>query len=337
MPRQSDITTDGLIEQTFLHFVVGTTARDTESIWWDADRGNLSVGPRGDLASSRVIADLLGEIGNEGEELELDGRLLVDQIGYEGMAFHPLTAPTLVFAATAEDHEVFLEDADLAHEDGVFADRLIAPMIVLAEPAAVVGERWTSQTLGNGFTVRGDTILRGRAGGRAGSREQGLDSDWAAHVGNVDDSGGQELADAVLDTADARPWLPRYRRVLQVLRGLSAADRESGVRVSGFGFRLNSTLAPFNEDTERPIVLTVGDETFVVDAESRRRFRVGRDVARIVESLAAAPHLGPAEAVASGLGVRTDLAAQTLQVVTEALLPAGLDLHPALSLSGGQR
>lgn len=336
MSRQSGITTDGLVEQTFLHFVVGTSAQDTESTWWDADRGNLSVGPRGDFAASTVVAGLLGEVGDEGAELELDERLLVDQVGYAGMAFHPITAPTLVFAAKAEDYEVFLEDADLAHEDGMFAERLIAPMVVLAEPGALVGENWTPHTLGNGFTVRGDTILRGRAGGRTGSRDHGLDSGWLRSIGSVDDSCGQGLSDAVIDALEARPWLPRYRRVLQVLRGLSAADRERGVRVSGFGFRLNTTLAPFDDDAERPIVLAVGDETFVVDAGSRRRFRIGRDVARTVESLAAAPHLGPEEAVARGLGVRANVAAQTLQVVTEALLPAGLDLHPGLGPSGGQ-
>ncbi|MBC9954450.1 hypothetical protein ICM05_07285 [Leucobacter sp. cx-42] len=333
MSLQTGTTSDKSIEQTFLNFLLGTSARATESTWWDSEHSTLAVGPRGDLSGATVIASLHGEIGTEGEELELDGRFLIDQVGYAGMAFHPITAPTLVFASGEEDYEVFLEDADLAHNDGIFADRLTTPSVVLADPAALVGESWTPRTLGNRFTVRGNFIFRGRSGARAGSRVEGLDTDWAQGIGSVDDSAGQSLVSSVVNARRRRPWLPRYRRVIQVLQGLSLADRAKGFRVSGFGLRFNKSLAPFEDDADRPVLLAVGEELYLVDSISRRRFRISYDVARTVESLSASPFLTPEEAVAKGLGVRSEVATKALHAVTEAMPPANFNFHPSLQRS----
>jgi hypothetical protein len=138
-------------------------------------------------------------------------------------------------------------------------------------------------------------------------------------------------ASAVRDARRTRPWLPRYLRVLGVLRAMR--ERLPGdVEVSGFGRRFSRGLAPVPlEASDAPVLLRSGDEHLVCDPVSRRVLRTGADAARILEVALANRAGDTVQDVASHLALGTPTARAAVAELQGTLDRSGFPLTLAAS------
>ena len=270
----------------------------------------LVLAPRGDaprkadVAGARVVK-YDGGLGDLEDELVVEGGLAVRREGYTAAPFVPLTCPTVVSILGPDDHESFLADADAAVASGAFEEILLHPLTVLGDLCALGSEHACAAPERLRAVVDADGA-RPSLGGAAFAGELPATA-CTVCLGAV-------VAGAALEAARApRPWLSRYLRALDVLRGLGGRV-QGPVAVSGFGHRFVETVPgdPI-EAADAPVLVHADGEHFICDPSSRRVLRSGRDAVRVMEVALADPGPDLVEAVARHLDLETHVASAAVE------------------------
>ncbi|MGX1567120.1 daptide biosynthesis RiPP recognition protein [Streptomyces sp. NPDC055506] len=263
------------------------------------------VGPRtlllapgdgtGDLAPA---VGYQGSLTEPGDEFSNGQDFFLQTHAYAASPFMTVFGPTVIRVFDRHDFEAFLADADRALAEGVFPEFLITSSVLLADPAALSG----AHNPADGPALR---LYADRNG-------QLSTSPTGAVLGTVDDSldtlterfartGPGAALDAALpagtraEALRGRPFLARYLEAVGALRSLMARGA-TGLRVSGFGFRLTPGLAESGADADLadptlPIVLYAdadpGGEGEAYIVAGSRLFAVDRRAAQALECLLA--------------------------------------------------
>jgi hypothetical protein len=262
--------------------------------------------PARDQACGAKLLTYEGGLTGDEDELLLGGGIVVRRESYTTAAFVPVTCPTAVAILGPEDHENFLADADAAVQHGTFEEHLLHPLVLLTDTCAL-GSDTPCAAPRRARAVIGPDGVRPALGGAPFATGDLHASRCTICLGGV------VAPDDLEAGRRARPWLSRYLRVLDVLRGLRR--REPGtIEVSGFGYRFNDTLPPEPlEATPAPVLLRAGDDHLVCDPLSRRVLRTAPDAARILEVVLAGRGGDLADEVARHL----DLPAQTAAIALD--------------------
>ncbi|OEJ39802.1 hypothetical protein AR457_18415 [Streptomyces agglomeratus] len=295
-----------------------------------------------------------GSFGEPGGEGSIGSDFYLQVQSYGVSAYMSVVGPTLLRVADESDFEAFLDDADRARHDGVFADFLTHPVMQLADlPALGAGPSGDGPLLRLHVAADGgvSTSPAGRRLGEPGDAFTVLEENWRRYN---EESGqpcpvalGLVLPEDVRSAAlAARPWLGRYLAAVDGLRDLRARGLDR-LRVSGFGGRMLPALeAVPGADTgsDVPLLLWNEDASFLYSAHSahstdsghgpgagRRLFQLERKAAQAAEALlvlgsrpAAAEfadeeHLAAVDRFFTGAGVPLD----SVGAVAAASVPAG--------------
>jgi len=271
--------------------------------------GGMSL-RKGDVSGAQVLSYDGGLTDGE-DELHLGGGIAVRRESYTAAAFVPLTCPTAIAVLEPDDHENFLSDADVAVETGAFEDFLMHPLAVLADVCALGGCGCAAPRRLRAV-LDADGARPSLGGARFGDSTPG-DTGCTVCVAGVVDPDGLEANRA------ARPWLPRYLHVLDVLRAIRR--RTPGpVSVSGFGHRFVETLpvAPV-EPAAALVLLELDGEHVICDPATRRVLRTGRDAMRVLEVALASPGAGLVDEVAAHLHLTTAVASAAVDQLQRTL------------------
>lgn len=231
-----------------------------------------------------------GGLRDPGDELFVAEGLFVHTQDYLATPFLAVAGPTIVRISGEADYDAFLEDADLARDQGVFVDQLLHPAVFLADQCALGSTHPCDVDQLSRVYVSESGQVRTAPGGSSLVRTLSQPEDLIDAARRASVSGdiclNGVVAAGLIDGARARrPWLSRYLSAIDVLRGLRA-EGKADYRVSGFGGRLVGALpAGLVESADAPFLLWKDNEFLVCDAVRGRVFRVGADAARIVELL----------------------------------------------------
>ncbi|AGL13770.1 daptide biosynthesis RiPP recognition protein [Actinoplanes sp. N902-109] len=283
-----------------------------------ADRGHLAAVLASDLAGTGTVvlapgeddlaAGVVGYAGSlfePGSDLAVGDDFFLQNQDYASSRFMSVLGPTLLRITNGDDFAEFLADADTAFTAGTFPEFAITPPVRItdlpalgADPAAggpalrlYVGPDGAISTSPNGSPL-----------GRVGDSLAELVATWerlnqastvpcAVSIGAVVP---EEVRSAELLS---RPFLARYLVALDALR-MMTANEVIGVRVSGFGGRLNPDLevrpdAGDFRDPGLPMVLWTTEQAYVYDTTGRV-FALDRLSAAAVECLIVAGDTGAA-------------------------------------------
>jgi len=255
----------------------------------------------GPEAGPAVIA-YEGSFGEPGGEGSIGSDFYLQVQSYGVSAYMSVVGPTLLRVAEESDFEAFLDDADRAWHDGVFADFLTHPVMQLADlPALGAGPSGDGPLLRLHIAADGGVSISpsGRRLGTLGDEFAVLEENWR----RCNEESGQPcpvalglvLSEDVRSAAlAARPWLGRYLAAVEGLRDLRARGLDR-LRVSGFGGRMLPALdAGPGADTgsDIPLLLWNEDVSFLCSADSgngpgtgRRLFQLERKAAQAAEAL----------------------------------------------------
>lgn len=288
-----------------------------------------SPAPDDDAAARGERATLIfyrGALRDPGDEIVVSGRSIELQ-DYAAAAFVDVLGPTLVRFMDVEGWQAFLEDADIARETGVLPPQLRDPRMQLADRAVLLAPL---------ETVSPDSFASG-AEDRVRYGPQGVD------LGRIDDpdaylraqpriaalGGVVAVADAIA-AVRARPWLARLIALADLRHALP--PDQGYVPTSGFGVVLvddeGADADPLPRD---PFILFDDVDPLLVDAVSRRRFRLDLQTARVVEIVQTSASEGlAAERIAAASDVPIHAAARLAQQALEAL-----DIHLGVPREAG--
>ncbi|MFD9892455.1 daptide biosynthesis RiPP recognition protein [Amycolatopsis sp. NPDC059027] len=282
-----------------------------------AEPGDVVFAPSG--ADPRAIG-YDGSLAEPGDEIVIGDEIFVHTQDYLSIAYQAVAGPTVVRVTGPHDFEVFLEDAELARREGVFAEQLVHPSVVLADQCAL-GLPRASPTLDRVHVTETGEFRAGPSGPVIGS------IDAPPRTWDSLDTQGKKALAAVLDATltdeahAARPWLARYLTTLDALRSLRRGDTRS-YRVSGFGGRLVDGLPlDLPEDATAPLLLWAEDRTLLYQPGDSRWFEVGKDAARLVELLSVSNGdvAAAARRAVEHLGLTADVATEALTGLTTRL------------------
>ncbi|RXS69400.1 hypothetical protein EST92_25660 [Streptomyces sp. TM32] len=284
-----------------------------------------------------------GRFCEAGDEMLVEGAYAVELQDYLAAAYLPVVGLTVVRIMNEADWKAFLQDADLAYDQGVFVEQLAHPSVLLADK----GPLGFLQPTTAGDLLRLHVTADGEVRPSAGGAVLGTVADSLAELeeaarqlprGGVGDLHSAVSCDVVYDALVERPWLPRYIRALEALR----ATRQDGSvhRVSGFGGRMVEGLDVGRvEPVEAPLLLWNETEALLNDTVSGRWFRLGCDAARLVELVVTAGSRSAAEGSAVALlGMPVSVARQAIDAVEAQCRHAGIRIGgPAVIPEGAGR
>jgi len=234
-----------------------------------------------------------GSASEPGQELVLGDFYLQIQ-DYATSPYMTILGPTLVRLFGGEDLAALLEDADAAREQGTFPEFATAPAVQLADltglglnPAADGPELRLFVDAAGCIS----TSTTGVALGSAGATPDELAARWrelndaCKHPDTVC-LGAAIDDDERVAALKSRPWLGRYLLALDALRDLHARGA-TGVRVSGFGGRLDERIAerPEPDDEDGPLLLWTGEASYVRAPQGGRTFELTTEAGRLAELL----------------------------------------------------
>lgn len=249
-----------------------------------------------------VLVRYRGSLSNLGDELSI-GDFTIEAQQYATIDFLTIAGPTLVRISGEDDFGVFLRDADLAKEEGIFSPFLTHPMTQLADLCALGG---THACSGPDRRLTVDTLGAARTGpfgltiGTAGDSLDTLTDNYWAWRSRLRTPGsgcpvclGEVLANSVQFSGHAqRPWLSRYLYALDALR-MARARGFTGLNVSGFAHRLcpnlehddRTALDYSASHTKSPLLLFNDVDALLYDPSHMKQFKLGGDSARIAEMI----------------------------------------------------
>lgn len=229
-----------------------------------------------------------GGAEHAGDELIVSGNLYVQVFDYGSLPYLSVAGPTVVRMTCSEDYEAFLDDADRAVREGVWAEGLSHPSVQLADVATLTSPL-RATGLGRLFVTADGQVRTGVGGQDLGPVGAGAEAVRAAVARFAGDPSLGSVVPAPLLRSGAaeRPWLPRYAHALEVRRRL-AEKFGTDVRISGFGGRFTPELpSPPTESADRPLLVSAGGDTYAVRTADYRLFRLGHSSARLLEVFSA--------------------------------------------------
>lgn len=281
-----------------------------------------------DRAEGSVVYE--GTATEPGQELVIGDFYLQIQ-DYATSPYMTVLGPTLVRIFGGEDFSALLHDADVAREDGAFADFATAPAVQLADlPALGLRAGSDGPRLRLYVDAEGtmSTSTSGLALGSVGTAPRDLAARWDELNEPSAAPCAVCLGDAIpdadrVDALAARPWLARYLLALDALRDLHARGIGS-VHVSGFGGRLDERIAerPAREVPLGPLLLWSEDTAYVRAALAGRTFELPPDVGRLAEALLVCGSVAEAHDLADAgelQRVATMFSKQGVELVAEAV------------------
>lgn len=90
-----------------------------------------------------------GDLGRDGDQVFLNGELMMETIGYSTLPYLQIVGPTYVVVETGNDQETFARDCNRFAAEGVLPDYLTAPGIII-ETGTVFGKRGNRQFIREG-------------------------------------------------------------------------------------------------------------------------------------------------------------------------------------------
>ena len=252
------------------------------------------LAPEGHGADPSRVVGFAGTLDEPNAEMSIGYDFFLQTQDYATSPFMSVLGPTLVRVTGPDDLELFLADADRARKEGVFPDIAVVPAVRIADlPGLGAGPGVDGPQLRLYVNAEGEisTSIGGCSLGRVGDTLASLRANWDRR--NAASTAPCAVClGAVLPEADrtrellARPWLGRYLAAVDGLRML--ATREIvGLRVSGFGQRLNPALDhhPDSADAATPLLFWNDESGYVYEPASGRTFQVNLAAATAVEAL----------------------------------------------------
>jgi hypothetical protein len=254
-------------------------------------------GEEGDPTGGPLVLGYQGSLVEPGDEMSIGDSFFLQTQDYGTSQYMSVIGPTLIRITEPADFEAFLADADTARDKGEFPGHVIEPAVRLADLSAL-GAGPGADGPHTRLHVYGDGRVSTAPGGiPLGTLDSTLDElhvEWervnsaAAHPCAVSLSAvvPDEERSAALA---ARPWLGRYLAALDALRELRSRG-VLGLRVSGFGARLDASLADAGRPadhagTELPLLLWADETTYVHLPAGGRFFQLDARAARVAEAL----------------------------------------------------
>ncbi|MFI5493508.1 daptide biosynthesis RiPP recognition protein [Actinoplanes sp. NPDC051859] len=282
------VATIALADRTHLQAVLesGIAGADT-----------VILAPGADDEATGVVG-YAGSLSEPGADLAVGDDFFLQIQDYASSRFMSVLGPTLLRITCGDDLDAFLADADTAFTSGVFPDFAITPPVRITDLPALgagpaeggpmlrlyVGPDGGISTSPGGVPLAQvgaplDEIVAAWEQANAAS-----DAPCAVSLGAVVPE--EERSAALL----SRPFIGRYLVALEALR-MMTANEVTGVRVSGFGGRLNPDLGVRTDacdfrDPQLPMVLWTDDQAYVYDTAGRV-FAMDRQSAMAVECLIA--------------------------------------------------
>ncbi|MFE9631879.1 daptide biosynthesis RiPP recognition protein [Streptomyces sp. NPDC006463] len=271
-----------------------------------------------------------GGAEHAGDELIISGSLYVQVFDYGSLAYLSVAGPTVVRMTCTEDYEAFLEDADRAVQEGVWAEALGHPSVQLADLDALASPL---RAVGLGrLYLTAEGRLRTSVGGQdLGHVSAGAETVRAAAqaFGGDPSLGAVVPAPLLRSGAAERPWLRRYLHALEVKRRL-VEKFGPDMRISGFGGRFTSGLVALPvEAADRPLLVEAQGEIFAVRTDDFRLFRLGRGSACLFEVFSALC----TEDTAESRGRAAAVAGPLLGITAEEALRAYADVEAKMCLT----
>ncbi len=258
-----------------------------------------------------------GHVRFSGDELAVGDDFVVQVQGYAISQFLTVLGPTAIRVDDDDDLDAFLADADTARSTGTFAEFMVNPAVVIADPPSAWRSMPAAPTTACSSPPTGRCRRRRRASRwePSGTRRRccvrlGAGSTAPPRVHAV--SVGSRVTDRRRAAGlTERPWLARYLVASGVIRRL-LGEGVGDVTVSGFGARLHARTGGavaaghgidtgydsdtgYDGDADTAMVAWTADTGYLVDPPTGRMFAVSHRVAGMVELAGA---LGSVDAAA---------------------------------------
>lgn len=220
-----------------------------------------------------------GELCEAGDEMRLGG-VAIELQDYIGASFIEILGPTAVRFPDERGWRAFVEDADLARATGVFPAVIVDPRLQLADREVLTSPLEHAAPTSLCVTADGRVRL-GPQGADVGGLDA-LDKALTTPRPGIDALSGAVPSEVLRADVVARPWLGRYLRAGDLIRAVGL-DR-GRQRIGGFGGALvDDGGADADPHLDDPLMVLADDEVLLVDLRTRRRQRLDRTTARIVE------------------------------------------------------
>lgn len=255
-------------------------------------RADVAAHPAAAERRSSVVYH--GRFDTIGTEVRVGESLRLQVQSYAVSEFLTIVGPTLVRIVDADDLATLVADAEACAADGAFPDFLTNPAVQVADIPALSGDGRAQSGPTNRLWLGEDGAVSISPWGTPLNTSEGMSGLQKSWSGCNADS---RLRDAValakafsVDDADRiiddPSLLQRFLRAVSAVRTLRARGMHH-VRVSGFGLRINDTVALPPARSATVVVAVNGDEHFIVDTASGRTFGVTAAVASAADALLA--------------------------------------------------
>lgn len=270
-----------------------------------------------------------GSFLDAGDEMILADRHAFELQDYIASSFISILGLTVIQLSSAEGWNAFLQDADIAHEEGIFVEQLLHRAVLLDSSALFDGGTEVRPSL-----IRVHVAISGQFRDGPDGTLLGCVGDDRAQLSDTLAREGRGL-DRIISRKNCaadlrlRPWLPRYVRAIEVLTHLDPVG--SHTIVEGFGRGLiphelgneAGSALPVNA----PMILTEGGRAVLLEQASGRRFALGTQAAQIAQALLLTGDTNTAALVFANIsGLELDTSRDSTLIVYDGLRRSGIDL-----------
>ena len=279
------------------------------------------------------IVSVKGTFDEPGEEVLVDGTLSLEIQDYLAVPFINLVGATIVRLAGQDDWEAFFADAEEARRSGHFVRQLTEVNAVLAERGFLAGYGSVDRSLTRMHITADGAVLNGPYGTVIGRVGDALHDLRLKAVPLAPESVIASVCDASVVRAglNLRPWIPRYLAALDAWKFVLREQRAE-TRLVGFGLSLYGAGECHSLPLPgAPFILERHGEFRLLDTGTGRIFRVGADVAILVEAFSNLRDIEAAAGVTAPiLGVSPAEAEVSARTVVAQFDQLGIDLLGAL-------
>lgn len=240
----------------------------------------LPCGVRPPAAATSVV-EYQGSWTESGDEILVAGQSL-ELLDYVAAPFVDIVGPTVVRFGSAAGWMAFIQDADLARDEGTLPYHLCDPAVLLAD-SRILEDPWSVQAV--------DRIQVGSDGDmRVGLQGQHLDpTDALAPRPRYEALAGIGDSSGIRAALESRPWMALLVGALDVIR-LTHADPRT-TRVIGLGRSLIGDAEMLLGQRSDIVVTEERGDIVLANRVTRRRFRLDASSALVAESaLGASSH-----------------------------------------------
>ncbi|WP_158385335.1 daptide biosynthesis RiPP recognition protein [Clavibacter michiganensis] len=236
------------------------------------------------LPSGASVLTYEGQLVDAGDVMHIGRGYEIEFQDYLAVPFSPINRPTVVRLSSAEDWKALAADADEAQATGSFITQMTSASVVLADRSVIdaVAERVDIPV--NRLTV--DHVGDVRYWPHEPSPEGAAVNEAMPTAAYFAAIGGEATERLVRE----RPWFQRYLAALRVI----GQEGGGAWSISGFGRTLGGSAPHPGSRTTGELLIWREDEHLLVEPDSGRRFKLGRETAIAVEALLEADTLDAA-------------------------------------------